>query len=126
MTQPGAVGDGNTAACSLLAIGSIVIRRDGEQSDEIPVTVRSRPACLGDAQGVDRIDALGWSDAGDLLPLQALVSVQLVPGQLANFVERIQGCVALGLLQREQVVLKHRVVEVEPDLGFTVRHGPGA
>jgi hypothetical protein len=34
--------------------------------------------------------------------------------------------VALGLLQREQVVLKHRVVQVEPDLGFSARHGPGA
>lgn len=103
-----------------------MIQRDGEQSDEIPVTVRRRPACLGDAQGVDRIDALGWSDAGDFLPLQALVAVQLTPGQLANFVERIQGCMALGLLQREQVVLKHRVVQVEPDFGFIVRHGQGA
>ena len=103
-----------------------MIGRDGEQSHEIPVTVRSRPARLGDAQGVDRIDPLGWPDAGDLLPLQALVSVQLVPGQLADFVERIQGCVALGLLQREQVVLKHRIVQVEPDLGFTARHDQGA
>lgn len=39
---------GNTAACLLLAIGSIVIRRDSEQTDEIPVTVRRRPARLGD------------------------------------------------------------------------------
>lgn len=78
-----------------------MIGRDGEQSDEIPVTVGSRPACLGDAQRVDRIDALGWLDAGDLLPLQALVAVQLAPGQLANFVECIQCRVALGFLQRE-------------------------
>ncbi len=41
-----------------------MIGRDGEQSDEILVTVRSRPACLGDAQGVNRINALGWPDAG--------------------------------------------------------------
>jgi hypothetical protein len=34
--------------------------------------------------------------------------------------------VALGLLQREQVVLKNRVVEVEPDLGLTARHDRGA
>ena len=111
---------------SFPAIGSIVIRRDGEQSDEIPVTVRSRTACLGDAQRVDRIDALGGPETADLLPLQALVAVQLVPGQLANFVEGIQSGVALNLLQREQVVLKHRIVQVKPDLGITVRHGPGA
>ncbi len=103
-----------------------MIGRDGEQSDEIPVTIPSRPACLGDAQGVDRINALGWPDAGDLLPLEAWVTVELVPGQLADFVERIQGCVTLGLLQREQVVLKHRIVQVEPDFGVTARHGPGA
>lgn len=103
-----------------------MIGRDGEQSDEIPVTVRSRPACLGDAQGVDRINALGWPDADDLLPLEARVTVELVPGQLADFVERIEGCVSLGLLQRGQVVLKHRIVQVKPDLGFTARHGQGA
>ena len=103
-----------------------MIGRDGEQADEIPVTVRRRPTCLGDVQGVDRIDPLGWPDAGDLLPLQALVAVQLVLGQLADFLERIQGSVALGLLQCEQVVLKHRIVEVEPDLGFTARHDRGA
>ena len=103
-----------------------MIRRDGEQSDEITVTVRSRTACLGDAQRVDRIDALEGPDTGDLLPLQALVAVQLVPGQLANFVEGIQSGVTLSLLQREQVVLKYRIVQIKSDLGITVRHDPRA
>ena len=47
-----------------------MIGRDGEQANEIRFTVRGGPARLGDAQGVDRIDALGWLGAGDLLPLE--------------------------------------------------------
>lgn len=79
---------------------------DAEQADEVFVPMRCGPACLGDAQGVDRIDTLGRLDAGDLLPLETLVAIQLVPGQFANLAKRIQCRVALGLLQRQQVVLK--------------------
>ena len=111
---------------SLLPIGRIVIGRDGEQPDEIRVTIRGGPARLGDAQGVDRIDALRWLDAGDLLPLEPLIAVKLVPGQLADLVERIQCSMALRLLQREQIGLKDGVVQVEPDLRVTARHVPGA
>ena len=53
-----------------------MIGRDGEQPDEIRVTIRGGPARLGDAQGVDRIDALRWLDAGDLLPLEPLIAVK--------------------------------------------------
>ena len=38
-----------------------MIRRDSEQSNEIPVTVRRRPARLGDAQGVEYLkDTKVW------------------------------------------------------------------
>jgi SAM-dependent methyltransferase len=70
----------------------------------------SFPAIGGIAVGPD-------GEQSDEIP----VAVPLIPGQLADFVERIQGCMALGLWQREQIVLKHRVVQVEPDLGFTAR-----
>ena len=103
-----------------------MIGRDGQQAHEIPVTMRSGPACQSNAQRVDRINALRWPDAGDFFPLESLIAVQLVPRQLADFVEGVQGCVALGLLQRQQLVLKHRVVQVEPDTGFIARHAEDA
>lgn len=87
-----------TVVGSLFTVGSIVIWHDSKQAQEITITVRCGPACLGDAHRVNCIDTLGWPDAGDLLPLDAMIPVQLVPCQVADFVEGIQGCMALGLL----------------------------
>jgi hypothetical protein len=65
-------------------------------------------------------------DARDLFPLDALIAVKLIPGQLADLVEGVERCMPFRLLHGQQWLLKHRIVQIEPDYGVTARHGPGA
>lgn len=104
-----------------------MVRRNGEEADEIPIPVGSIPVCSGtarsaDAQGVNRIYGWWWLETADFLPLEALVAVELNPSELANLVEGIHGCMPFGFLQREQIVLKHGVVEVQPNRCFIAGH----
>lgn len=54
------------------------------------------------------------------------IPLNLIPRQLANFVQSVERRVSLRFLQGQQMFLEDRVVQVEPDLGFTIRHGQGA
>ncbi len=66
-----------------------MVGRDREQTNVITLSIRLRSASLGDSQGIDRIDVLRRFDAGDLFPYQALIPIELVPGQLPDLVESI-------------------------------------
>ena len=102
-----------------------MIGSDAEQTHELSFPQGGRPTGLCDAQGVNRIEAFGWFDATDLLPFDAIVPVDLIPTDLPDLVERIQGGMALGFLQREQIFLKDWVVQIKPNSGARVirRHG---
>ena len=102
---------------SLPAVGRVVVRGDRQQTDELAVPVSRGPSRLGDPQRIHRRDSRGWRDADDLLPFQAVVRIDLAPRHAAQFVQRFQRGMSVGLGQREQVVLKYRVVQIEPDLG---------
>jgi len=56
---------------------------------------------------------------------EALVAVELIPGALAPHVERVQGRLVLRFLHCLQMLLKDRIVEIEPYLRVIVRHGQG-
>lgn len=55
---------------------------------------------MADSQRINSVNAYGGLDARDLLPLDALVAIQLIPGELANLVEGVERRMALQLLQR--------------------------
>src|ERR1700722_4752739 len=99
---------------SLLAIGRVMIGCDGQKADEWTVAVSCGPSRLRDSKRIDGGDARGWGEAYDFLPFQALVRVNLVPGQLTQFLQGFQCRVPIRLGQFEQVRLKNRIVEIEP------------
>lgn len=68
-----------TNSRSLPAVRSVVIRRDGQQADVFTFAVRDRAPGLRDANAVKRINSRGRSDARDLFPVQAFVTVDLLP-----------------------------------------------
>lgn len=67
---------------SLAAVSGIVIGRDGQQTDEGTFTVGHSPARPGDTQAVERINAGRRRKAGNFLPMQSLVTVDLILGEL--------------------------------------------
>ena len=89
-----------------------MIRRDPQHSQEIAFTVRDTAARLGDAQRVDGGDPYwkwNWR-AGNRFPFQPLVPIQLAPGQLADFLQRIEDADFLVFFKREPALKKHGVV----------------
>jgi len=55
-----------------------------------------------------------------------MIAIQLIPGQLPELIRDVQRCMAFSLLQREQMLLKCRVVQIEADRCVRLRHGRGA
>ena len=99
-----------------------MIRRDGEEANEITVPMGSGPTCPTDAQGVNGIKSWRRLDAADLLPLEILVAIELIPGELANLVEGGHRCMPLGILQHQQMLLKYGVIEIQANRCFIIRH----
>jgi len=79
-----------TAYCTLRlllrAVRTVVIRSYGEHSHELAISKSRGPACLSDAQRINRINSRWRAYADDFFPLQTIVPVHLRPGQLANLV----------------------------------------
>jgi hypothetical protein len=88
-----------------LAVGRVVIGRDGQKSHEIAVSVGGGSPGLGNAERIQ-----GWAsrwrrDTDDLLPFQSVIPIDLTPGHLAQFVQGLQCRVPLRLLQCQQIFL---------------------
>ena len=99
---------------SLLAVGAIVIRGNGQKSDKFTITIGRCSSCLGNTQRIDSINSGWWLETNDFFPLQAAVAIDLVPGHLPKFVECFYGCVPFCLLQCQKILLKNGVVKVNP------------
>ena len=111
----------------MLAVGGVMIGRNGQEPEKVPIPVRGSAAGLRDAQRVDSRDTGGRGYAGNLFPFQPMIAVDLRPGHPPQFVQRLQGGVALRLGQVEQVFLKDRIIQIEPDhaSGLRLGHAPG-
>lgn len=90
-----------------------MVSSHSEQSHVLTISKCRCPARLSDAQRIDRINSCWWANADDLLPLEAVVSVDLRPRQLTDFVQGIKSRMSFRLLQPKQICLKSRVVQVE-------------
>ncbi len=101
-----------------------MVRGDGEQAEVIAFAVRRAATCLGEAQGIKRVNALWRFDAADFFPLQTLVTVKLVPAQLQDFAQRIEGRMALWFLQIEQLLFEDWVVQVKAYQAVVRAHQP--
>ena len=106
------------------SISGVVIGRDRQEPQEVPVAIGGRPPRLRDAKRVDRVDIFGRFHAHKLLPLQTLVPVELVPSELAQLSKSIGNAIAFRFIQRYPVFLKDLIIEVELKLFylFCVRH----
>ncbi len=82
-------------------VSAVVVRRNGQKAHVVTIPVRSTAARLGDAQRVNGIYAGGRLDAHYLFPFQPAVAVELVPGQLTNFLQGVQRSMSVGLLKAE-------------------------
>ena len=85
---------------SFLPLRRVVIRGNGEEPQVLTLAMRCSPAGTADPQRIDGIHSSRWLDAGDCLPLDPRVAIELVPGEVADLVEGVKGRMALRLLQR--------------------------
>ena len=92
-----------------------MIESDRQHSHVGAVSKCCCPSRLRNSEGINGINSLRRSHAEDLFPLQALVPVDLLPRVLTDLAQRIQCRMTLGFLQRKQVFLKGRIVQVQYD-----------
>lgn len=86
------------------AVGGVVIERDGEEAEEVAVTVCDRSTGLGDAEGVDGGNSWRWSDPENLLPLETRVAIDLVPSHLVQLLEGLHGRVPVVLFEAQKII----------------------
>ena len=107
---------GGAARPELFAtVGAVVVWRHGQETHELTVTVRGAPTGVRDSQRVNGINAQRRFDTHDFFPLQTIVAVELVPAQLPDFSQGINGRVPFWLLQAKQMFLKNRIIQVQPN-----------
>ena len=77
-----------------------MIGRDRQKSKKVSIAIGGRSPRLCDAKRVKHVDAFGRFHAHDLLPLQTLVTVKLVPSKLAQLSERVGNAIAFRFVER--------------------------
>ena len=95
-----------------------MVNSNSEHSHIGSFSVRGCPSRLRNAQRVNGIYSLRRTNAENLFPLQALVAVDLLPRELTDLAQCVERRMALGFLQRKQVFLKRRIVQVQDDPGI--------
>ena len=95
-----------------------MVNSDSEHSHVGTFPVRGCPSRLRNAQRVNGIYSLRCTDAENLFPLKALVAVDLLPRELTDLAQRIERRMSLGFLQRKQVFLERRIVQVQDNPGI--------
>ena len=89
-----------------------MIRGNPQQAHELTVSISDRTARLGNAKGIDTGNTLRQRHGrrGNRLPFQASVSVDLRPGQLADFFKSVEDANFLVLFKREPALEKRGII----------------
>ena len=95
-----------------------MVNSDSEHSHVGTFPVRGCPSRLRNAQRVNGIYSLRCTDAENLFPPQTFVPVDLLPRELTDLAQCIERRMTLGFLQRKQVFLERRIIQVQDDPGI--------